>query len=127
MKKVSPLILFPERDGKISQDVILKRSSHDFNPRARDPKEFLVDSELAKEIVDGTLKRIEWIKSVLEKKGEEFYACFANVEKFDSLTALQPKLLDEGVLRERMEKYKTRFEAGLILMVEGGVVRERSK
>lgn len=127
MKKVSPLIFYPEREGKISQDVILKRSSHDFNPRARDSKTLLADHQLTEEIIDGTKKRIAWINTVLEKTGGEFYACFPNVQKFNSLTALKPKLLDEDVLRERMVKYKKRFEEGLVLMGEGTLVRERSK
>lgn len=118
MKMLSPLIVFPETDGRTAIDVVLKRSQHDFNPRARDPKDFLKDHELVAKIIDETHARIDWINSILEKEGEDFYSCFSNAEKFDSLTALKPKRLDENVLRERMKKYKSRFEAGLILMGE---------
>jgi hypothetical protein len=118
MKMLSPLIVFPETDGRTAIDVVLKRSQHDFNLRARDPKDFLEDHELVTKIIGETHARIDWINSILEKDGEDFYTCFSNAEKFDSLTALKPKRLDENVLRERMKRYKSRFEAGLILMGE---------
>ena len=113
-----PIIYYPQEGPTIPGDVVLNRPGAKTRiPRGVDLP-VLVENKpnLIPQIITGTTQRIQQIEETLGLSGPSFYARLSNHQKFDSLTASEPKLIPEADLKARLTQYRQMYRKGLSIV-----------